>query len=91
MKKIAVALLLILLLAFPVIADDLADVKEAGVLRFGVSPDQFPFVFYDKNDDLTGIDIRLMEAIADLMEVDLDIYEMSAETLIDSLLIGQVK
>ena len=90
MKKIVFLLLLVLVLTCSAHADDLADIRDSGVLRFGVSPDCFPFVFYDKNDDLTGIDIRLMEEIAALMEVDLDIYEMSAETLIDSLLIGQV-
>ncbi len=90
MRKIILGLLLILLLTCSVNADDLADVRDAGVLRFGVSPDCFPFAFYNKNDDLTGIDIRLMEEIAALMGVDLDIYEMSADSLVDSLLIGQV-
>lgn len=90
MKKFFIVLLLILLLACPAFADDLADIRDSGVLRFGVSPDHFPFVFYDKNDDLTGIDIKLMEEIAALMDVELDIYEMSADSLVDSLLIGQV-
>ena len=90
MKKVLLGLLLILLLAGSVHADDLTNIRDSGVLRFGVSPECFPFVFYDKNDDLTGIDIRLMEEIADLMEVDLEIYEMSADSLIDSLLIDQV-
>ena len=90
MRKIILGLLLVLLLTCSVSADDMTDIRESGVLRLGVSSDRYPFVFYDKNDDLTGIDIRLMEEIAGLMDVDLDIYEMSPESLMDSLLIGQI-
>lgn len=90
MRKVFLALLLILLLTCSAGANDLENVRESGVLRFGVSPECFPFVFYDKNDDLTGIDIRLMEEIASLMDVELDIYEMSSDSLIESLLIDQV-
>ena len=60
MRKVFLALLLILLLTCSASANDLENVRGSGVLRFGVSPECFPFVFYDKNDDLTGIDIRLM-------------------------------
>lgn len=90
MRKTLILLLMLLLLVTPAGAGDLSDVKDAGVLRFGVSPDNYPFAFYDRNDELTGIDIKLMEAIADLMEVDLDVSDMSYESLTESLTIGQV-
>lgn len=90
MKRIILAVFLVLLAALTANADDLADIKDAGVLRFGVSPENFPFAFFDKNDDLTGIDVKLMEKIAERMDVDLDVYEISSDDLIDSLQIGQV-
>ena len=90
MRKTLILLLMLLLLVTPAGAGDLSDVKDAGILRFGVSPDNYPFAFYDRNDELTGIDIKLMEAIADLMEVDLDVSDMSYESLTESLMIGQV-
>ncbi len=90
MKKFFIPLLLLLLTVPIAYAGDLADVKEAGVLRFGVSPDNYPFAFYDRNDELTGIDIRLMEEIADLLDVELEIYDMAYDSLTNSLLIGQV-
>ena len=90
MKRIILAVFLVLLLTLPANADDLSEIKNSGILRFGVSPDNFPFAFFDNNDDLTGIDIKLMEKIAELMDADLDIYEISSDNLIDSLLIGQV-
>lgn len=71
-------------------AGDLADVRNSGVLQFGVAPDRFPFVFYDKNYDLTGIDISLMEEIAERMDLKLDVTEMSSDDLMESLMIGQV-
>ena len=90
MKRIIFAVFFVLLVTLTANADDLTEIKNSGVLCFGVSPDNFPFAFYDKNDDLTGIDIRLMEKIAELMDVNLDVYEISSDDLIDSLQIGQV-
>ena len=90
MKRIILAVFMVLLAVCTANADDLTDIKDSGVLRFGISPDNFPFAFFDKNDDLTGIDVKLMEKIAERMDVDLDVYEISADDLIDSLQIGQV-
>ena len=90
MKRIILAVFLVLLAVCTANADDLTEIKDSGVLRLGVSPDNFPFAFIDKNDDLTGIDIKLMEKIAEQIDVDLDIYEIPSDDLINSLMIGQV-
>lgn len=90
MRKIFIlCIVLILLPVLSAYAGDLADVQEAGTLRFGTAGGSFPFAFYDRNDDLTGIDISLMEKIAECMDVSLDISEMSAESLVGSLTNGQ--
>ena len=59
MKKLLILLIVMMMLsAFGAAeADDLADVKEAGELVFGVSPDYIPFVFYDDSGKLTGISV----------------------------------
>ena len=89
MRKIALLLLMLLLLALPAAAGDLEDVRSAGVLNFGAFPGTKPFIFYDKNDDLTGIDIKLMEEIARRMGVKLEVFELSYDSLMESLEIGQ--
>lgn len=91
MKKALILILFVLMFtAAAVQAGDLDTVKAAGVLAFGVSPDKAPFVFYDSSDELTGIDIKLMEEIANRMNVKLDVVEMSSDDLIESLTIEQV-
>ena len=90
MKKALLLLIVMLFVVFPVCAGDLADVREAGVLRMGVSPDRWPFAFYDQNDDLTGIDIRLMEEIVSRMGLKLEVTEMAPEDLAESLELRQI-
>ena len=63
-KKLAFALIVVLLLSFSTIfADDLADVKQAGVLRFGHHLEYVPFIFEGSDGKTTGIDTALMEEI----------------------------
>ena len=65
MKKIFPLILAgLLLIVSSVYAGDLENVMNEGVLRFGVLSERSPFVFYDENDELTGIDIKLMEEAA---------------------------
>ena len=89
MRKTVIALLLFLLLVSSAVAGDLADVQEAGTLRFGAFPGTRPFIYYDNNDDLTGIDIKLMEEITSRMGVELEVFELSYDSLMESLEIGQ--
>lgn len=57
--------------------DALSQVKEAGVLNVGTSPDYPPYEFYvlDENNEkqIVGMDISLAQAIADEIGVDLQI------------------
>ena len=89
-KTVLLVLAGLLVLVSAARAGDLAEVRKAGVLQFGVSPDRYPFVFYDQNDDLTGIDIKLMEEIAERLDLELEVSEMSSDDLMESLAIGQV-
>lgn len=92
MKKIffSVVVLILLFQAAIVSADDLADVRTAGVLRMGTSPDYIPFVFYDDTGMLTGIDAALMEEVGRRMNVQVQVIDIAFDGLIDSLNIGQV-
>ena len=90
MKKVFIVLLFILAAVQAVCAGDLTDVIDAGVLRVGVSANGTPFAFYGEDEELTGIDIRLIEAIAEKMGVRAEVYEMSAESLPDALAVGQI-
>ena len=92
MKKgfIFLFVLLALLTTAAVQADDLADVMQNGVLRMGSSPEYIPFVFYDKDGNMTGIDIALIEEVGRRMGVQVQTADIAFDGLIDSLSIGQV-
>ena len=90
MRKTIVLLFLFMLTVTPAIAGDLADVIESGVLKFGTYPAGFPFSFYDQNEELIGIDISLMDKIADRIGVRLDVYDLAYDSLTDALTVGQM-
>ena len=92
MKKTTIILLVLLTIfaAAAVQADDLADVMQNGVLRMGSSPEYVPFVFYDDNGNMTGIDIALIEEVGRRMGVNVRTLDIAFDGLIDSLEIGQV-
>ena len=90
-KAIIVILVFLTLFSFAAVhADDLADVQKAGELCLGVAPEYIPFVFYDKDGNLSGIDVALIEEIGRRMGVKIRIINMAFDGLIDSLDIGQV-
>ena len=82
--------LLVFLTAAAVQADDLADVMQNGVLRMGSSPEYIPFVFYDDDGNMTGLDIALIEEVGRRMGVTVQTVDIAFDGLIDSLKIGQV-
>ncbi len=92
MKKLFIILLAAVMLSVfgTVQADDLEDVKKAGELVFGVSPDYIPFVFYDASGKLTGIDVALMEEIGRRMQVGVRTVDIAFDGNMDALKIGQV-
>lgn len=90
MRKTVLVIILLLVTVTAAFAGDLEDVQNSGRLRFGTWPAGMPFVFYDSGDELTGIDISLMEEIARRMGVELEIVEITSEDMVNSLEIGQV-
>ena len=82
--------IVMLLMVSAVFADDLADVKQAGVLRFGTPLEYIPFVFEDENGNTTGMDVALMEEICRRMGVKLQTVSLAIDGIIDAMSIGQV-
>ena len=69
--------------------DQLAAIKEAGVLKFGVSSDYYPFVYMDSLE-LDGLDIALVKEMGRRIGVNVEPIDMAFDGLIDAVLIGQV-
>lgn len=92
MKKFLMILfgLLIILTFTAVSADDLSDVKQSGTLRLGVPPDYIPFVFVDESGNNTGLDVALVQEIGRRMGVQVQVYNLAFDGMIDSLNLGQV-
>lgn len=92
MKKILMILLALwtALTVTAVNADDLADVKQSGVLKMGVPPDYIPFVFIDESGNNTGLDVALVQEIGRRMGVQVQVYNLAFDGMIDSLNLGQV-
>ena len=92
-KKVNILLivLVVLLMATSLssAADQWADVKSAGVLRFGVAPDYYPFV-YTEGTDLDGLDIALVKEMGSRLGIEIKPINMAFDGLIDALLIDQV-
>ena len=84
--------MLLLFTASPVYAEDihLSTIKSNDVLYFGTSSDYVPFVFYDDQDKIIGLDVSLIEEIADRIGVTLEVIDLAYEGLIDSVIVGQV-
>lgn len=70
-------------------ADHWSDVKNAGVIRFGVSPDYYPFV-YTEGTDLDGLDIALVKEMGSRLGLSVQPIDMAFDGLIDAALIGQI-
>ncbi len=92
MKKIFLLLSVVMLLtAFAAVsADDLADVKQAGVLRFGAPLEYIPFVFEDDNGSPSGMDVALMEEVCRRIGVRLQKFSFARDGIIDALNLGQI-
>ena len=92
MKKLLLlsVLFLLALSCVPAFADDLADARKTGELRFGSAPDYIPFVFYDRTGTLTGIDIALINEVGRRMGLTITTVDIAFDGLIDALNLGQV-
>ncbi len=91
-RFIIIYLLIIVLTAVSSVnaEDQLAKVTQKGILKFGTSSDSIPFVYYDNDGNLAGIDIELVKEIAKRMNVKVNIIDMAFDGLIDAVDVGQV-
>ena len=83
MKKLSSVLLFaILLLSAAVVSAEKIDV--------GTSAEYRPFVYYDYNNDLAGLDIDIINAIGEREGFEAKFIDMAFDGLIDSLSVGQI-
>ena len=83
-------IVVLMLMVSSVFADDLSDVKQAGVLRFGAPLEFVPFVFEDDSGNSTGIDIALMEEVCKRMGVRLQKTSFARDGILDALDLRQI-
>lgn len=91
MKRIAFFVMFALLCSFVAVsASDLSDIQQRGVLKMGTAPDYVPFVFYDENGTLTGIDVELVKEAGRRMGLNVEVIDMAFDGLMDAVNVGQV-
>lgn len=91
MKKfLSLIIFICLLITTAVSANDLAQIAAAGELNFGTASEYRPFVYYDDQFELNGLDIELIKEIGKRIGVSVNIYDMAFDGLIDSVNYGQV-
>lgn len=83
-------IVMIMLITTAVWADDLSDVKQAGVLRMGYTGEYIPFVYEDGSGNATGLDVALMEEICSRMGIKLKTLSFALDGVIDALNLGQI-
>lgn len=66
-------------------ADDLAQIKSAGVIKIGTEGTYAPFSFHDAKNELTGFDVEIGRAIADKLGVKAQFVEGKWDGLIAGL------
>jgi polar amino acid transport system substrate-binding protein len=97
MRKILVALIVMLGLNSMVMADDinlwkkstLNSVLQSGVLRVGMEPGYMPFEMKDKQGNIIGFDVDMAEAMAKAMGVKLELVPTAWDGIIAGLLTGK--
>lgn len=89
--KIAVLLIVVLLAVSGCNskANSMEDIKERGKLIVGTSADFPPYEFYE-DGEYTGFDMELIKEIAKRMDLEVEIQDMSFDTLIATLKQGKV-
>lgn len=66
-------------------ADDLAQIKSAGVFKIGTEGTYAPFTFHDASNQLTGFDVEIGRAIAQRLGVKAEFVEGKWDGLIAGL------
>ena len=83
MRKISIALIFLLLMIS-------AMCVSAEKLDVGTTSGYRPFVFYDYDNNLTGLDIDLLNEIGKREGFEVNFIDMAFDGLIDSLSVGQI-
>ncbi|MCR9094441.1 MAG: transporter substrate-binding domain-containing protein [bacterium] len=68
----------------------LHDIIDRGTLRVGTSGTQPPLTMKNQRGDLIGLDIELAQALADAMQVDLELVETPFAELLPNLEAGRI-
>lgn len=79
-----------LMFAAPVMADQLEDVKAAGVLKVGVEGTFAPFTYHDENGDLVGFDVEVAKALAEKLGVEAEFTETKWDSLLAAVDSGRL-
>lgn len=91
MKRTAIALFLaVTCLLVAQAAAFAASVMEKDVIVMGTEGTYPPFEYYDENNQLTGFDIEVSEAVCRHMGKELKIVDMAFDGLIPALLTGKI-
>jgi ABC-type amino acid transport substrate-binding protein len=96
MKRL-VSLLMVMLILVPLLAacgkteseDELAAIKESGLLKVGISADYPPYQFVDTSGQFTGFDVDLTKEIADRLGVKVEYVDVPFDTLFTALQEGK--
>ena len=90
--SLAVGVCIILLILVSSCADSASTwqrIEDSGTLRIGLDPTFPPFESIDESG-LVGVDVDLAEAVAEALELELEILHFGYDGLYDALLTGQV-
>lgn len=77
------------MLSLPVVADTLSEIREKGVMTFGLEAQYKPFEFRDENNEIVGYDIDIGREIGKrLGDVEINPVDTNWSTVIQSLYNG---
>jgi len=65
-------------------------IEHTGVLRVGYVPDRLPFTFTNDQGDLVGLDVELLNLLANEMDIRLEFVPLAWDTLEEQLNSGEV-
>lgn len=82
--------LILLLLALPVAARDLATIKASGVLRVGVNPNFPPMSSFGPGGQLQGFDVNVARALAQRLGVRAELVPTEAASRVPFLVSGRI-
>ncbi len=98
--KQIISIIVILMTAFSLIGCSNSDtakdktilekIQEKGVMVVGTSPDYPPFETIDDNGNIVGFDIDLADEIASTLGIEVEVKQMSFETIVTAVQSGQV-